>query len=289
MNEFITGSIVAIISFILGLFGNIWYARYQENRQRQIKGLKKHYYNDLNKFVKSLAEQFRGTYNDLGRITTLIRDEKGEPLYSSASDNTNVSWPYFKGGNAPEFTSHFAKQAEECDKCINEVISHNEKLKEFEEELSTLLNKKINLQSIAKRFNSRIPQFLREELCEIVKERKSIKEKGKRSSFLDRPADWGIIKIIDTKGGFVVTTPDKSWIETTSKANATNFGRVLSEILNSEELSVQMRKFFREATKLKAKAQNIARQLNTINRQYSEFGKTLKRKRKCPTCKLIFE
>lgn len=282
---------IPLFAFILGLLGKVfydmWHDNYVEVKQRQKDALKEHYA-DIIKVIRPFTEYLKKTYNDLGKIVSVSsRDEK--------TDIGDFFWPYSYEGYQYEFSCHFPKQAKQFNLIIEEAQKNNEKVEELEKELFASLNKEFDLEAAELSYNTSLPTLLREELCEIAKERKSIKRKHKESPFIDLPADWGIIKINrNQEGNFIVHTPrtnepDRVWVETQEEASAKKFKRALSQMLNSEILITQMRDLFNNAGNLERQFRQISNESEEIQRLHLKFKKPLKRSRKCPTCKLIFK
>lgn len=287
----IINTLIPVFTFILGLLGKLvydfWHDNYVERKKRREKSLFNHY-NNIDNVISQLENKLISTRNNLGQIVTTAKiddDQGGETTIEM--DISNPSWSYFQGENSTEFLVHFPKQRDSVSSFLTDALTHNENLIKFEQELYSDLSKSIDLNTTSVRISTRLPKILREELCIIVKESKETKRDG-----LDSDISKDLVgrnQIIKREGKFQVHSTGRFFIETEQEQTAKDFIDNLKKIQDSDTLVLKMNEFYENATKISRKAQILVRQLKTIRKQYLEFGKILKRKKECPTCKLIYD
>lgn len=284
----IAGSIVALISFILGLFGNIWYARYQENRQRQNKALKKHFTDLEKQYIKPTSEFLSNISNREGVLTYT----NVEAQYSI--DAIQTSWPM---NNLNQdficFKEHFSTEASEISGLREQIVINNTNNKSFNKELENLLEKRYHIpvkdyfkkSQLEKPFFSHsILSFFRLSYNEITEIVQGLREKNEfifdfRQASLTRKED----------NHWLLQLEGRELAQVTSKAEAELCKRALIELMETADLQVKGQNLYREAETLKDKARNLSSGLDLVCEQFGQYGKLLKRKRTCPACKLIFE
>jgi len=288
MSEFVVGSIVAIISLILGFLGTIWYAGYQENRQRKNEALKKHFTDLEEQYIKPTSEFLSNISNREGILTyTNI-----ETQYSI--DATQTSWPM---NNLNQdficFKEHFSTKASEISGLREQIVINNTNNKSFNKELENLLEKashipvkdyfkKSNLEKPF--FSHSILSFLRLSYNEIAEIVQGLREKNEF--------------IFDFREASFTPKEDNHWLlqlegrelaQVTKKAEAELCKRALIELMETDDLQVKGQSLYREAETLKDKARSLSSDLDLACERFGQYGKLLKRKRTCPVCKLIFE
>jgi len=284
----IAGSIVALIAFILGLFGNIWYDRYQENRQRQNRALRKHFTDLEEQYIKPTSEFLSNFSNQCGILTYCNTDAQ----YSI--DAALTSWPtndLDKNFNC--FKEHFSTEASEISGLREQIVINNTNNKSFNKELGNLLEKRsdIPVKDYFKKSHLEKPFFphsilllLRLSYNEIVEIVQGLREKNeftfdfRQASFTRKEDNHWLLQL-----------EGRELAQVASEAEAELCKRALIELMETDDLQVKGQNLYREAETLKDKAMNISNSLDLVCELFSQYGKSLKRKRACPVCKLIFE
>lgn len=282
----IAGSIVALISFILGLFGNIGYARYQENRQRQNEALKKHF-TDLETYVfKPLIKMLKQIINQQGTLWLYDGEKK---VYS----NPKLFYlPMEDIKSLLSFNIHFKNKTEDIEKLISNIVDNNELTNLFTKNLEKLVRDKTNIpvKNVANVeageipfIYAEVPTYLRLSLSYLAE--RNIDQKASLSQYFDfRNAE--IKKEYDY---WRLHGSGVAYAQLATEQEAILCKEILIELMESDELQKETHFIFRNASRLEIGARRIAYELDTIIQQHAKYGKLLKRKRECTICKIIFE
>lgn len=284
----IAGSIVSLSSFIIGLFGQIWYGKYQEKRQRQKEALRKHF--------ADLAERY---IVPTSAFLSNISNREGVLTYTNVAaqysiDATQTSWPM---NNLNQdficFKEHFSTEASEISGLREQIVINNTNNKSFNKELENLLEKRshIPVKDYFKKshlekpfFSHSILSFFRFSYNEIAEIVQGLREKNefifdfRQASFTRKEDNHWLLQL-----------EGKELAQVTNKAEAELCKRALIELMETDDLQVKGQNLYREAETLKDKARNLSSGLDLVCEQFGQYGKLLKRKRTCPVCKLIFE
>lgn len=288
----IAGSIVALISFILGLFGQIWYGRLQEKRQRQHNSLKQHFLDLNEKTITPLISQLETLQNDLGEISF-----GGQGRYWSPHDMKFL--PRVLTEDWRVFSLHFPAQAATIDSLVDQINNHNKEFDELIKLLEAHLNKIYPLARSIKE-----PPFLTGELLGFM--RTTIFQAARKEYALEFNEDT--FEIIDNypithdfnKSSIVkeneywllVNTPKGNGMKyaiLTSKEEAEYCMKSLVALQNSPEFLQEAYKLFEYANLIMGRNRLVADSLAFLRQCYKELGKTLKRVKSCPFCRVIYE
>lgn len=276
----IAGSIVSLISFALGLFGNIWYSSYQENRQRHNEALKQHFADLKEQYIVPTRAFLSNLSNQFGRLLYFNTDEQ----YSI--DAAKTSWPTNDSDQNFEcFKAHFASTADKLLKLEKEVNISNEKNQAFNNEISALLMEK-TCTSDSDEFKD-IIKYMRLAYVEKMRREVTTKDAGElmfnfhEVVYSPNPLN---------KNALIVRLKDGRHLATVNSANeAEKFKKALIEVAEDIELVRRGQTLYRDAETLESGARSLSQQFYLTCEQYGKFGKRLKKKKNCLTCKLIFE
>ena len=286
-------TLTPVFTFILGLLSKIlydlWHEKRQEKNKQQIQGLKRHY-EDFNKTVSSIERQLLHTFNDSGQIITVVKEGIGD---SGPHPSEDLSWPFFKGGDDPEFVSHFKAEANDCDTVIDMMYQHNRKVENFDRGLMDKINIALGSGTTSSDLYYEpvvayeTVRIIRKDIYQLVEEKIKM---TKNNPLLNRPLGNMLIKTLKTPNNHItIMISGVSVVELQDTSLVTKYLEALFEAFNSISLLEDMKTILTEAKNIESKAHNVGKRFRMIRRQYLEFGKTLKRKNDCPTCKLIFE
>jgi hypothetical protein len=286
----IAGSIVALISFMLGLFGNMWYGNYQENRQRKNEALKKHFSDLEEQYIKPASEFLANISNQEGRLTFYN-------IHSQYSvDAAQTSWPTSASDkNFDSFKAHFSTTADELLKLETQVKINNEKNKAFNAEVVASLEEKtgIPVRDYFKKAKLNVPFFYQSIITFIrlsYMEHMRIQTGDKE----DDDLNFNFHEVIyspsqqDNNAGLITLKDGRHIAVVNNKDEAETCKKALIEVAENIELVEKGQSLYTSAEALKDAVENLSHHLYLICEQYSKFGKLLKRKKGCPTCKLIF-
>jgi len=284
----IAGSIVALISFILGLFGNIWYAHYQESRHRKNESQKKHF-EDLEKRYIVPTDEFLSNISNSEGILTYTNVEAQYSI-----DASQTSWPI---NNLNQdficFKEHFRTEAIEISGLREEIVFNNNDNRSFNKELENLLEKRshIPVKDYFKKshlekpfFSPSIVSFLRfsyNQIAEIVQE---LIEKTE-FTFDFRHASF----TLKDNNCWLLQLDGRELAQVNNEAEAELCKKALIELMDNYDLQLKGQDLYRDAEMLKDKARKLSSSLELVCEQFGQYGKLLKRKKTCPVCKLIFE
>ena len=287
----IAGSIVALISFILGLFGNIWYGNYQEKRQRQSKALKRHFTELEEQYIKKTSDFLSNFSNQNGRLTYYNTDAQ------YTIDAAQTSWPTNDlNKNFNCFRAHFTTTAEELLKLEKQVKTNNENNKAFNTEIAASLEQKssIPVSDYFKKANLQVPffspsiiTFIRLSYMEHMRVQAGNQEVDDMNFNFHEAVNSPSQK--DTNAWLVELKDGRHLAKVNNTGEAETCKKALIEIAEDAELVRKGQSLYTSAEELKNWAETLSHHLYLTSEQYSKFGKLLKRKRDCPTCKLIFE
>ncbi len=277
----IAGSVVALISFILGLFGQIWYGKHQEKSNRRKDALKKHFEDLEVNAIKPISKILGRVTNSDGTLW-----ERGESSSYSLKDN----WPTkdFETGEFLNFKLHFPNQADTMVKLINDVDNHNKTCVSFDAKIKKNLEKKTGLPVRDKGLpfiEDNVPIYLHQTLYHLAV--KKLEGDTRSTTYYDfREAE-----IKDKNDSLWVTTkgPGAIYAKLTNMAEATSFKSAIIELMESPQLQKEMYDIYTEARLLEIVSRYCASVLEFTCDQHDKYGKLLKRKRDCPICKVIFE
>jgi hypothetical protein len=286
MNDFIIGSITTIVSFVLGLFGKVvydlWRDEYLEKRLLRNQGVMRHYH-DFEKTLFQIEEQLLGTYNNNGLIYSAVDKEDGEVDYGPSD---LFSWPFFEGGDKPEIKNHFPREADDCDEVIKIIATHNNKVVELDQKLYTEINKVFENETQVSTLSTETAGYMREDFCQLAKEKLGM---SKNNSLYDSTISSHTLNSFqDQDGKFVLSVSGHMVAKLSDKSTLSSYTSTIANILDSKLLLEQLMLIVSAAEDISSKAQDLGSRFTTIKRQYTEFGKKLKRNRHCPTCHLIF-
>jgi len=287
----ISGAIIAVVAFVLGLLGQIWYGRYEETRKRQSEALKKHFTDLEEQYIKPTSEFLSNFSNQNGRLTYYNTDAQ----YSI--DAAQTSWPTNDlDKNFDCFKAHFTTTADELLKLEKQVKINNEKNKAFNAEITASLEEKssITVSDWFKKANLKEPffspsiiTFIRLSYMEHMQIQSGDKEVDDLNfnfheavcSPSQKDNNAWLVKLKDGRHIAKVNNTDEA--ETCKKA--------LIEVAEDIELVRKGQSLYTSAEALKNGAENLSQHFYLICEQHEKFGKALKKKKSCPTCKLIFE
>lgn len=288
----IAGSIVALISFILGLFGQVWYGTLQEKRQRQRNALKQHFLDLNEKTITPLILQLETLQNHLGEISS-----GGQGRHWSPHDVKfllNVSTEDWR-----VFSLHFPALAVTIDSLVDQVNNHNKEFDELIELLEADLNK---IYPLAR--SKMDPPFLTGELLGFM--RTTIFQAARNEYALEFNEDT--FEIIDNypithdfNTSSIVKENEYWLLVNTPKGNGMKYA-----ILTSQEEAEYCKKnlvALQNSPKFQIKAYNLLEYANLtmgriglyvdslvfLRQCYKELGKILKRSESCPFCRVIYE
>ena len=211
-------------------------------------------------------------------------------------DVTQTSWPT---NNVDQdficFKEHFPAEANEISGLKEQIVINNANNKAFNSDLENLLekNSSIPVRNYFKKSNLASPffevsilQFLRLSYQEIERMESGYKEEDdyvfnfQQTECLPEPQkddSW----LVQLKGRGLAKVRNSDEAEICKK--------ILIELMHNSELQSKSQRLHKEAELLKIKAIDLSRNLDLICEQHDKFKKPLKRKKDCPTCKLIFE
>jgi hypothetical protein len=285
----IAGSVVALISFALGLFGNMWYANYQENKQRKNEALKKHFEELEEQFIKP-ASDFLSNFSNKEGVLAYFNPERQYSI-----DASHTTWPTNnKEQNFSCFKAHFTGTADEILRLEKLVKKNNDANTAFNAEIVALLEQKsgVPVRDYSKKANLKVPffspliiAFIRFSYMEHMRmplsDKKVDEPKFNFNEVVYSPIIVNIIKVRLKDGRDLAEVNNVNEAEACKKALIT-----ISEDIN---LGMRGRRLYRDTEFLKKWAANLSQNLDIICEQHSKFGKVLKKKKDCPICKLIFE
>ena len=288
----IAGSIVALISFVLGLFGQIWYGILQEKRQHQNNALK-HHFIDLNeKTITPLILQFETLKNHLGEISS-----GGQGRHWSPHDVRifiNVSEVYWE-----VFSLHFPKQAATIDSLIERINNHNKEFDELIELLETHLNKIYPLAGSMKEppfLAGELLGFMRTTIFQAARNEYALEFNENTFEIIDNypiTHDFNTSSIVkENEYWSLVNTPRGNGMKyavLTSQEEAEHCKKSLVAIQSSLELQLKAYTLFNKAYLMMGSIRLIVDSLVFLRQCYTELGKTLKRSESCLFCRVIYE
>ena len=285
----VSGAIIAIVSFALGLFGQIWYGRYQETRQRRSEALKKHFEELEEQYIKPTSEFLWNISNENGRLTYY----NTEAQYTI--DAAQTSWPTNElNNNFDCFKVHFAIAANELLKLEKEIKLNNDKNKAFNAEIVSSLENKSNIQvsDYFKKSHLKVPcfshfviTFIRMSYMEYLRIQSGDKNVDDQLFnfhevvYSPSQQDNNIVVVGLKDGRELAKVNNAEEAETCKKA--------LIEIAEDVDLMKNGQVLYTRAEELKNSSKNLAKSFDTICEIYGKFGTVLKKNKKCPTCKLI--
>jgi hypothetical protein len=293
MSDYLTGSIVALVSFALGLSGKIiydfWHDNHVDKTQRQKEALKTHF-SDLQKNYIKPTSDFLWNISNQNGILISDMDETHDSI-----DLDQTTWPINSIDRYYQcFKSHFPREANillELEKDVKKINSDN---REANKELSSLLvNKtKIPIYDYNKRIDPNIASFYSLIITFI---RFSLSEQVKKPS--------NELELYQPKFDFREVTFSQNNINSNKLEVCLKDGRVLAEVNNIEEANtcknalIEITKDTALALKTnfnnsiansqKTLIKSISNEFDQICEIYGKFGSILKKKRGCPICKLI--
>jgi len=282
-------TIIPVITFILGLLGKIfydlWHDNYVEKKRLRKESLKKHFTDLEEQYIKPTSEFLSNFSNQCGILTYHNTDAQ----YSN--DAAQISWPtndLDKNFNC--FKEHFSTEASEISGLREQIVINNTNNKSFNKELENLLEKRsdISVKDYFKKSHLEKPFFshsilllLRLSYNEIVQglgEKNEFTFDFRQASFTRKEDNHWLLQL-----------EGRELAQVTSKAEAESCKRALIELMETNNLQVKGQNLYREAETLKDKARNASSSLDLVCELFGQYGKSLKRKRACPVCKLIFE
>jgi len=269
----IAGSIVALISFIFGLFGQIWYGKYQEKRQKQKEALKNHF-SDLEEYtIKPLIESLEDTHNRRGYILYVNR----------AKQDINVNktdWPIrIDSDKFLEFKSHFSNQANKITALINSAHNHNREQESFDAQLIRCLRERVCKNELV--YEGVASQVLRYGLHAIYMEGIEKLEDVKNTlNFETVEIENNIWRVRSSMGHFAEVPTEEEALEIIEE---------VPKIITESTLLNKMKDIIINTETLLEKVKELVSTSKFIIEQYTKYGYLLKRKNSCTTCKLIFE
>ncbi len=143
----IAGSIVALISFVLGLIGNMWYSKLQEKHQEEKNAIRNHFseieaiiVSPLLQFIDGL--QLRNGYLEATSIMNLreMGDISNYPFPPKLALETRDEYDSFK--------AHFPRIEEKLQELIGKTLRHNETAKDFSDNIREHIESDSNLPPI---------------------------------------------------------------------------------------------------------------------------------------------
>ncbi len=286
MAEWLISLISVFVGAVIGIFGNMWYGNYQDKRRRQIEGLKNHFIDLETNVIRKIIESLENTYNNQGYIY-VTRQAAEETGYTTDIRQPHSYWPMreLESGKFIEFQFHFPNQAHEIIELKNSAYKHNESLDSFDKKLEQLIKEKVG--GTCEIYNA-APRIIRYILNEIVKakseEDEEINEIKDRLRFEVSPP-------IYEKGNTLwrVGSSMGLYAQTSNEEEAISLKNQISELIESSSLLEQIEKILVEANKIVNAATGNVSILNIITEKYSKYSKSLKQKKDCTTCKLIFD
>lgn len=274
MGDFITGSIVALISFALGLFGNMWYGNYREKKKIQNESLKNHFKQLETNAIKPISKMME-------RIT-----DSGGTLWEYGDDrayNPTYRWPptkAFEEGDFHIFKLHFRSQADAVAELMNKIDKHNEDCQSFTNELKELIEEKTGLAVREGKecpfIYEHVPTYLRQTLYQLVKSESPTHDFQQTS--IERKGDFWRVRTVST-----------IYADVTTEREGNSFKNDLTGLMESTSLLKETTDIYLEAQKLEKESRSLASLLDFICDQHDRYGKLLKREESCPICKVIFE
>jgi len=146
MSDFITGSIVTLIAFILGLLGNMWYGSYQEKKKIRKEQLDKHFKEEIIATISILLKIIEGVKTNHGTIVapdinrSKTMDDEPFPL-SFGFENTH---------EYEAFTAHYPSIQQSWKEFIKKVWTHNLRVENRIDEIRQILENDKELPQIKK-------------------------------------------------------------------------------------------------------------------------------------------
>jgi len=280
----IAGSIVALISFALGLLGQTWYGKLQEKRQQQRNALK-HHFLDLNKkTITPLILQFKKLENHLGEISDGGQDRYwGSHDIRSFLNVLEIDWEVF--------SLHFPKQAVTIDSLIDRINDHNKESDKLIELLEGHLNKIYPLTRSIKEppfLNGELLGFLRTTIFQIARN-----EYGYTNSIYPVTHDFNAASIVkENEYWALVNTPKGNRVKyavLTTQEETENCKKSLVALQNSLEFQEKAYLLFENANMIMGNIRLIVDSLVFLRQCYIELGKTLEHLENRPFCQVIFE
>jgi len=272
----IAGSIVAVISFIIGLFGQIWYGRFQEKQRKRTESLKNHFLRLNGNVITPLMTKLQSLKNDRGEIS---QDGKGRHW---GTDDANISLD-LKDWNS--FSLHFENTAETVQRIIEEINTHNKEYDSYISKLTEKLNKIRPLHSnfiTPSIFSSELLRLSMETLSEMASNRFEKTSYPIIRDFREaNVAQEGERWVLKSKFGTNYATSN-------SEANCEHYKKMLIDIQNSQNLQKMTYDLENNAVHLITKCSNIHSLLDFIRHSYEKLGKTLDRVDECYYCQIIF-
>lgn len=269
----IAGSIVALIAFIFGLFGQIWYGKYQEKRQKQKEALKNHF-SDLEQFIiKPLIESLENTHDRRGYIIYVNRAKHDINIHKT-------KWPIrIDSDKFIEFKAHFPNHANKITALVNSAHKHNRAQESFDAQLIRLLRERVAKNEPV--YEDVASQVLRYGLHAIYMEGiEKLEYVQDTLNFEKVEIENNIWRVRSSMGHFA---------ELPTEEEACDVINEIPNIITKSTLLNNMKDIIINTETLLEKAKELISTSKFIIEQYTKYGYLLKRKKDCPTCKLIFE
>lgn len=280
----ISGAIIAIVSFVLGLLGQLWYGRIQETRQRRIEALKKHFTQLQEQYIKHTSE-----------FLANVSVQDGILFSNHEMDLSKTAWPINEYTGFPSFKVHFPIEANGLLKLKTTIEDSNEKNSSLNSELALSLTNKSNIpirdyalgQSISK-FYPIVITFLRFSFLE------KLRLKSGDLGFGKQKYNFNEIKIFKTQYWInninlfeIRLKDDRALAEVETTEQLETCRKALIEISEDNTFAQKVELLDELAKSQKKSLTDLSSSLNTICEIYGNFGSILKKKKPCPTCELI--
>lgn len=272
----IAGSIVALVSFVLGLFGNMWYGHYQEKRHRVSEALRNHFRLLEEKVIQPIVETLWKLKYSHGEISLDGQGRHWSP------DDIKIEL-FYETELHNSFRTHFKDFTNQIINVEKEVNNHNEQYDNFVHEIDAEITAKTGLN-----YGRKAPCLYPEIFGYFIK---TLFDKANNSRLS-----------YDFIGATVLQKGNDIWTLCCRSLDGSlhDFALFVSEqqgeeckdnlvgLLESQELLIKALKIGIDGISLNTKTLRLGAALDTMCWEYTILGKTLKKVDECQYCKVIF-
>ena len=282
MSDFVTGSLVAIISFVLGLSGKIiydfWHDNHIEKKEQRKEAMKNHFELLSKKVIYPMISQFKEIHNYWGELSP-----SGGGRHWSHEDIhliLNVPSEDFK-----IFALHFSDYSLLIRNLIKKMNEHNSQFDKYIDTLRSQLNSIHPLSTIP--LNS---SFLYAELTGNLRMTLFQIAHNKYHDIEIQPThDFNEAKIIKEGNYWILTNPHESvgYARLTTQEEALACKTRLSELQNSTELILTALELSSQAETIEQSFPQMVSFLEFILEYHTSLKNIMGKNKKCMYCQAI--